>query len=288
MTLTLADGRTLDVRVTGPDDGAPFVFQHGTPGSLAPLRAVERAVHAAGLRLVTFSRSGYGGSSARPGRSVADEADDVAAVLDHLGADRCVTAGWSGGGPHALATAALLGDRVAGAATIAGAAPYGVDGLDFDDGMGEQNIEEFALSVEGEQALRPFLEREAEDLRTVDTAGIITALSTLLSGADRAVLTDEFGDDLSVNMREALRLGVEGWLADDLAFVRPWGFDLSAVNVPVFCWQGTDDLMVPFAHGRWLAENVPGAVPHLLPGEGHLSVVVGRVEEVVAELAGTL
>ncbi|MBO9520239.1 MAG: alpha/beta hydrolase [Nocardioidaceae bacterium] len=288
MALTLPGGRTLDLRVSGPEDGVPFVFHHGTPGSVTPVRLVERAVHAAGLRLVTFSRPGYGASSRRAGRSVADDAADVAAILDDLGAERCVTAGWSGGGPHALATAVALPDRVAGVATIAGAAPYGVEGVDFLDGMGEQNVEEFGTAIAGEEDLRVFLDREAVELRDVDAAGIVAALSTLLPDSDRAVLTDEYGEDLAANLREGIRLGVDGWVDDDLAFVTPWGFDLDALAVPAFCWQGEEDLMVPPAHGRWLAAHVPGAVPHLLPGEGHLSVGVGRIEEIVGELAATL
>lgn len=289
MTLVdLPDGRSLDVRVSGPDGGVPLVFHHGTPGAVTPVRAFERATHAHGMRYVSYSRAGYGASSRRAGRSVADVVADVAAVLDHLGAERCVTAGWSGGGPHALATAASLPDRVAGATVIAGVAPYDAAGLDFLAGMGEQNVEEFGRALAGEDDLRPLLATEADHLRGADVPGIIAAMSTLLPEVDRGALSDEFGEDMQASFTEAVRHGIDGWVDDDLAFTRPWGFDLGALAVPVFLWQGELDLMVPFDHGRWLAAEVPGVVAHLESGQGHLSVGVGRAREIMGELAGIL
>jgi pimeloyl-ACP methyl ester carboxylesterase len=288
MLLDLADGRVLDLWTSGPEDGLPLLFHFGTPGSGRPFRAFQRAADAAGLRLVSYSRPGYGRSSRRPGRTVADVADDMAAVLDHLGAARCVTAGWSGGGPHALATAALLPDRVAGVATIAGVAPYDAAGLDFLAGMGELNVDEFGRALEGEACLRPFLEELAVPLRAADAAAVVAEMDSLLPEIDRAVLTDEFGEDLAANMGEALGSGVDGWLDDDLAFTRPWGFELSTLQVPVFVWQGGADLMVPFSHGEWLAAHLPGVHTRLHPDDGHLSVTVGRMAEIFTELAGAV
>jgi pimeloyl-ACP methyl ester carboxylesterase len=290
--LSLPDGRALEFRVSGPQEGGAddpvLVFHHGTPGSAAPIRALEQAAHDRGMQVATFSRPGYGGSTRRAGRTVADLAGDVAALLDHLHVDRCVTLGWSGGGPHALALGALLPDRVAGVSLIASVAPYDSPGLDFLSGMGEQNLDEFGRAAEGEAALRPFLEEEAAGLRTAEAADIGASLDSLLPDVDRACMTDEFGEDLARNFHQGLAPGVDGWLDDDLAFVAPWGFDLDAVSTPVFLWQGDLDLMVPFAHGRWLADHVPGAVPHLEAGEGHVSVTVGKAEPIVAELAGCL
>jgi pimeloyl-ACP methyl ester carboxylesterase len=286
--MTLPDGRELDVEVSGPADGPPLLFQHGTPGSKVPRRALERAVHARGLRLVTWSRPGYGGSTRQPGRTVASVAADAAVVLDALGAPDCVVAGWSGGGPHALATAALLPDRVRGALLIAGVGPYGAAGLDFLAGMGEQNIAEFGHALAGEDALRPALAAEAEGLRDTTPAGIVEGLSTLLPAVDRAVITDEFGDDLVASFREGLRTGVSGWVDDDLAFVSSWGFQLSDIRVPVFLWQGSEDLMVPFAHGRWMAEHIPGVITHLKSDEGHLSIALGAADRMLDELVAVL
>ncbi|MBQ0851232.1 alpha/beta hydrolase [Streptomyces sp. BH-SS-21] len=287
-TISTLDGRQLDMAVTGPADGIPLLFHHGTPGSVRPIRSMERAAHERGLRFVTFSRAGYGASTRAPGRAVVDVVPDVRAVLDHLGAPRCLVSGWSGGGPHALATAARLPDRVAGVLVIAGVAPYGLPEVDFLAGMGEGNIEEFGLTVRGEAALRPYLEREAAGLRDTDAAGLIAGMRSILSPIDRAALTEELGEDLAANFAEGLRLGVDGWLDDDLAFTRPWGFSLEEITVPGFVWQGSEDLMVPFAHGQWLAANLPRAVAHLEEGEGHLSVAVGAADRMLDELIRTL
>jgi pimeloyl-ACP methyl ester carboxylesterase len=276
------------VTVSGPADGVPLLFHHGTPGSAIQPRAMRQAAHERGLRMVTFSRPGYGDSTRLPGRTVASTVDDVTAVLDHIGADRFLVAGRSGGGPHALATAALLPSRAAGALIIAGVAPFDAPGLDFLAGMGEGNIKEFGAAVRGEPVLRPALEAEAPDLRRGDVAAMLEAMSTVLPDVDRAVLTDEYGEEMAAHMSEGLRVGVDGWLDDDLAFVCPWGFDLASITVPTFLWQGSADLMVPFAHGKWLAEHVPGVRAHLEDGEGHLSIAVSTIGPILDELLTTL
>jgi pimeloyl-ACP methyl ester carboxylesterase len=281
-------GRQLDLRESGPAGGVPLVFHHGTPGSGVPVQAMARAASARGLRLVTFSRAGYGGSTRNPGRSVADVVPDVEAILDHLGAERCLVAGWSGGGPHALATGARLRDRVAGVLCMAGVAPWDADGLDFLAGMGEQNVDEFGVAADGEGPLRAYLDAAAVGLRDPSPADVIRSMSSLLPAIDVATLTDEFGDDCAAGFAEALRTGVDGWLDDDLAFTRDWGFGLDEIAVPSFIWQGSEDLMVPFAHGRWLAAHVPDAVVHLEEGQGHLSIALGALDRMLDELVGTL
>jgi pimeloyl-ACP methyl ester carboxylesterase len=286
--IQLPEGRDLHIEVTGPDSGEVLIFHHGTPGAVTQMRGIQRAAHARGLRLVTFSRPGYGSSSRRAGRRVVDVVADVAAVLDHLDVERCLVAGWSGGGPAALATGAVLPDRVAGVLSIASIAPDGLTDLDLTSGMGEENIEEFGLAREGEDALRPMLERAAVGLRQADAAGLVEEMGTLLPDVDRAVLTAEVGEDLVASFAEGLRTGVDGWLDDDLAFVEPWGFDLAQLAVPVFVWQGSEDLMVPFAHGQWLAGAIPGVTPHLERGQGHLSIAVGSIDRMLDELVSVL
>jgi pimeloyl-ACP methyl ester carboxylesterase len=288
MVITLPDGRRLELDVSGPQDGLPLLFHHGTPGSSAPVRALQRASAARGLQLVTYSRAGYGESDRHEGRAVVDVVADVEAVLDSLGAQQCLVAGWSGGGPHAFACGVRLPTRVAGVLSIAGVGPYGAVGLDFLDGMGEQNVEEFGAALAGAEALRAYLEKDAEALRATTPEHIVSALSSVLPDVDRAVLTDEFGADMAAGFHGALRHGVDGWLDDDLAFIRPWGFELAEIAVPTFIWQGSADLMVPFAHGQWLASAVPGATVHLLDGEGHLSIGLGALEAMLDELVGVL
>jgi len=282
--LHLADGRRLDLYERGPQDGAVLLFHHGTPGSCLPFRAIEQAAHRLGLRLVTTSRPGYGDSTRFPQRRVVDVVADTRAVLDAVGAERCYVAGWSGGGPHALACGARLADRVAAVLVLAGVAPYQAEGLDFLAGMGEDNVIEFGKALEGEAALRPWLEEQAGQLRQATAGALVSALGSLLPAVDRALLTAKLGEDFAANIREGLRVGVDGWLDDDLAFTEPWGFALSEIAVPTVIWQGSDDLMVPFAHGQWLAARIPGVVAHLEQGEGHLSIAVGAIDQILQEL----
>jgi pimeloyl-ACP methyl ester carboxylesterase len=209
------------------------------------------------------------------------------AVLDAVEVDRAMVAGGSGGGPHALACAALMPDRTSVAMTIAGAGAYGRE-LDFLAGMGEDNVAEFSAALDGEETLREFLEKEAVQLRDANATQLIAALDSLLPDVDREVLTGELGEDTIAGLQYGLSAGVDGWLDDDLAFTRDWGFDLSAIEVPVSIWQGDADLMVPFAHGQWLARQVPNARTHLEAGQGHLSITVGAVERMLDELAGFL
>ena len=285
--LSLTDGRDLEVEVSGPEGAPVLLFSGGTPGGSSQLAPMARGAHARGMRLVTWSRPGYGASSRRAGRSVADDVDDVAAVLDHVGVDRCLMAGWSGGGPHALATGALLADRVRGVLCIAGVAPYDAEGLDFLAGMGADNIEEFGAALKGEDALRAWLDNVRPELVAVTPDDVAASLDTLLPPVDEAVVTGEFAEHLAESFRQAVSAGVDGWLDDDLAFTRPWGFDLGAITVPTYLWQGSDDLMVPFAHGQWLAERIPGVTAHLEPGEGHLSVALGSMDRMLDELAAS-
>ena len=214
-----------------------------------------------------------------------DVAADTAAVLAAIGAERCLIAGWSGGGPHALACGARLGASAA-VLVIAGVAPYEAEGLDWMSGMGEENIAEFSAAIHGEDELRSYLLPEREQLKEVTAAGIVSSLETLLPDVDRAVLTGEFGEDIAASFREAVRTGVEGWLDDDLAFTSRWGFSLTEISVPVMLWQGSADLMVPFSHGQWLASQFPGVSAHLEEGEGHLSVGLGALDRMLDQLVG--
>lgn len=228
----------------------PLVFHWGTPCAAVWFEPLATAAARAGLRLVMYSRPGYAGSTPRPGRSVAHAAADVAAVLDALGADTFVTLGWSGGGPHALACAALLPDRCVAATSLAGVAPYPAEGLDWLAGMGSENIEEFSAALKGEAALSAALERMAKDLETVRGTEVAAALGGLASDVDKSALTGEFADTLAEAFRRSVSTGIAGWRDDDLAFTRSWGFNLDTIRCPVAVWQGGQDRMVPFSHGQ--------------------------------------
>ncbi len=283
--LELADGRRLEGLTSGASDGFPLVFHSGTPTGAVETPVMSELAAERGLRVITWSRPGYGGSSRRAGRTVADVVEDTAAVLATVGGDDFVTLGWSGGGPHALACAALLADRVQGCATIGGVAPWGADGLDWLAGMGHENVEEFGATLSGSSALRAYLEGEAPALKDVGADQVADALGGLIPEVDRASLTGAFAEELAAQARAALSNGIWGWHDDDMAFLADWGFDLGAISVPVQIWQGDQDLMVPIAHGRWLAANIAGAEARLFPGEGHLSIGVGMMDRILDGLA---
>lgn len=276
--------RSLDVVVAGPPEGGVVLAHHGTPGSPLLLTAQVRAGAARGLRHVAYARPGYAGSDRADGRTVADCAADAAAVLEAVGADICVTTGWSGGGPHALACAALLGDRVRAAASIAGVAPHDADALDWTAGMGRENLEEFEAARGGEAVLLPYLRAEAEELARVTGPELARSFGDLVADVDRDALSGEVADELAAETRDGLREDVWGWLDDDLAFVRPWGFDLQAIRVPVMVWQGGQDRMVPEPHGRWLATHVAGVQARFHDDHGHISLLTKHYGEVLDDL----
>jgi pimeloyl-ACP methyl ester carboxylesterase len=278
-------GRTLSVREAGDPAGVPVLVLNGTPSSSLLYEPTVRDAEARGIRLFSYDRPGYAGSSRNRGRSVADCAEDVAAVCYALGIERFSVWGISGGGPHALAVAALLSDRVAAAAALAPVAPFGAEGLDWYDGMGEQNIEEFGAIFEGEEAHLEVLERDREELAAATPEGLTEAWRTLLGPSDRDVLE---GGGIAAYILECVRIGIEssldGWFDDDIAFTRPWGFELASIEVPVLHWQGEQDKFVPFGHGVWLSEHIPGVESRLTPEDGHLTLLEHRIADVHAWL----
>jgi pimeloyl-ACP methyl ester carboxylesterase len=266
-----------------------LIYHHGTPAAGRMEPDLISGAAAVGLRVAQVVRPGYANSTRQPGRTVADVVPAVVAVADALGAERFVTLGWSGGGPHALATAALLPDRCAGAICLAGVAMYGDPDIDFLEGMGEDNIAEFNAAVAGPTALAEFLNGAADSgLRDVTGAQLVDALRTLLPEVDQRELTGTAGEQMAESIRWSLSTGIWGWLDDDLAFTRPWGFELASIAVPVQVWQGSEDLMVPASHGPWLADRIPDCSRHLVAGQGHLSIAQQTFAEGLAALRATL
>jgi pimeloyl-ACP methyl ester carboxylesterase len=274
-TLETPDGRTLAYATWGDPDGFPVLSLHGTPGCRFYRWPNEEVYARNGLHFITHDRAGYGRSDRHHGRSVADEAADVAALADELGLDRFGVTGGSGGGPHVLACAALLPDRVVRAICVVGLAPFGAPGLEEDEwlgGMDEENVRELRNALAGEEVLTPALEklqREGEERVAVDPSTYLDDFD--LSEADRAQLSrPEVMEIISEATPEQAANGVGGWVDDDLAFLKPWGFEVSAVAVPVLIRYGLTDVLVPPAHGEWLAANVPGCIVEIETSAGHL------------------
>jgi pimeloyl-ACP methyl ester carboxylesterase len=275
------DGRSLRIHEAGDPAGALVVFQHGTPSDGLMLDTWMEHAAATGIRLVSYDRPGYGGSAPHPGRTVASAADDVAAVAAALGARRLATFGTSGGGPHALACAALLGDRVAAAAAIGTVAPFDAEGLNYFAGMGRDNWVEFGAALAGRETLEPLLAAFVREQAAAPASAAADGIRTLIGAPDQAVLDGGLTEWLHATMVRGTAPGPGGWVDDDLAFIEPWGFDLGAIAVPVLVWHGRHDRFVPVSHGEWVAGAIPGAEARIDDAEGHLSLIARRVPAVL-------
>jgi pimeloyl-ACP methyl ester carboxylesterase len=280
LDVTLRDGRTLRVYDEGDPDGVPIVAHHGTPSSGRLYPEFVDDARARGIRLIGYDRPGYAASSARLGRSVGDAASDVAELLDALDVERFATWGHSGGGPHALACVALLPERCVAAAALASPGPYGAEGLDFLEGMGELNTDEFDAVLAGAEALEPVVRRNQAEMFSGGPAELRQAMLTVLSPVDQDAFTPEVADWIYSVMLEGAGERIEGWRDDDLAFARPWGFDPAAIRTPVLLLQGVHDLMVPPAHGRWLAARIPGVEAEISEADGHITLLVNHIPDV--------
>jgi pimeloyl-ACP methyl ester carboxylesterase len=274
-TLETPDGRTLAYATWGDPNGFPILSLHGTPGCRLNRWPNEDVYTRAGAYWVTHDRAGYGRSDRHHGRCVADEAADVVALADELGFDRFGVTGGSGGGPHVLACAALLPDRVVRAVCIVGVAPLGSPGLTEDEwlaGMDPENVKEFGWAKAGEEVLM----RELEELQKRGVERVAVDPSTVLddfelSESDRAQLArPEAMQVIRESTGEWAVNGVGGWADDDLLFLQPWGFDVGTISVPVLIRYGLTDVLVPPAHGEWLAANVPGCIVDVEDTAGHL------------------
>jgi pimeloyl-ACP methyl ester carboxylesterase len=286
-TVTTADRRTIEVLTAGDPAGYPWLWIPGSPSATADNPWLDELATRLDLRMVTWSRPGYGGSSPRPptarGPRIVDDIPDIEAILDAFGIEEFIAVGWSGGGPRALAIAAMLPERCRAAATLAGLAPIDARGLDWMAGMAPGNVADFTAALEGPEAYGAFKEMYFLPASAASVDDVTAGLATLLTPSDDILLMRGFAGWLTEMMRRSVVQGVIGVRDDGLALVAPWGFDVESVVVPVAVWAGGRDATVPFAHGKWLAENVPGTVAHLLDEAGHITLV-NRLDDVLREL----
>jgi len=279
-TIAGPGGRALRVVDEGDERGPAIVVHHGTPVSGDLFGPWVRDAAARGARLIGYDRPGYGGSAAQPGRAVADAAADVAAIADALDLERLATWGISGGGPHALACAALLGGRVVGAASLAGVAPFEAPALNYFVGMGRENWVELGAALVGRETLEALLRPQAEEMRAARPEDIAESMRTLVSPVDAGALAVGFDAFWAGALKACFAQGIEGWVEDDLAFVEHFGFDLGAITVPVLVWHGRHDRFVPVTHGEWLAGAIPGAEARISDSDGHLTLITERIPAV--------
>ncbi|MFK4083453.1 alpha/beta fold hydrolase [Kribbella sp. NPDC020789] len=256
--LQLPDGRTLHVYDAGTP-GVPVIWNHGTPNLGAPPEPLFAAAERLGLRWVSFDRPGYGGSTVARGRTVESIARDTEYVANALGLDRFAVVGYSGGGTFALGTAALLGDRVRAAVTLAAIAPYRAEGLDWFTGMVPSSIAALGSAAAGADV------REALHHSGFEYDAGFTATDLQLFEGPWGWLGKVAGPGLDA--------GPYGQIDDDASYTRPWGCDPTAITAPVLLLHGTEDHIIPPAHGRWFAANCPTATLQLHEGASHFTIV---------------
>jgi pimeloyl-ACP methyl ester carboxylesterase len=282
-----ADGRRLAVNWSGETSGEPVFFLHGTPGSRLSLPR-EDLLKELGVWLISFDRPGYGRSDRLEARTVADVAPDVKAIANWLGLERFAVLGRSGGGPHALACAALLPDLVTRAAALVSLAPMKVPGLDWFGGMAESNVISYTMAARHELTLlRKRLAKSADEI-AANPGSHLKVLSPEMPEADRRVISDaEVRQRLEHSFAEALRNSVDGWIDDVLAFCSPWDFDLSGIEVPVMLWHGNRDVFSPVAHTQWLGKRIRDAYVEIQPDHAHFGAL-GAVKDALSWLSGSL
>jgi pimeloyl-ACP methyl ester carboxylesterase len=284
----LKDGRVSEVLVSG-DQPRGLVWFSGTPGGAVPHDHFAEQATERGLRLVLPIRPGYGQSTPRPGRRIVDFADDVDQVLQCLGIEEVVCAGGSGGGPNSLAMAAVL-PQCRAAAVLVSPAPRNAEGLDYYEGMAASNQQEWLLADQGEDAVRPWLEKARHDLLGVSVETFINTFDDAVHPVDREAWLSPDAPPMAASVQKALESGIEGWLEDDLAMtVLDWGFKLEDITTPVTFWTGRLDQFVSWKHTVWMAQQVPGSHLHVHGDEGHVSLKHHHFPEIlhdVLRLAG--
>jgi pimeloyl-ACP methyl ester carboxylesterase len=270
--------RRVAVRLWGPEFGYPVFLLHGTPGSRLSVHLRNDQLSRLGVRLITYDRPGYGLSDPLHDRPVAQAADDVRVIADALGYETFSVLGRSGGGPHALACAALLPDRVNRVACLVGLAPYDAPGLDWLAGMTASNRREYTAALAGRAQLAKVLFPEVMALRA-DPLEFTGRLFAHASPSDHQVAGEtEYRETFLAGLIEAVKRSLDGWTADTLAFTRPWGFEPSLIQVPTLLWHGARDVFSPVSHARWLSERILNATLLLSEQSSHLHAVEAQFD----------
>ena len=282
----LSDGRELQYLDNAATSGSAVVFHHGTPGHSSMWNSWLAQLANDGIKAIAISRPGYGTSSRQSNREVFSITSDISELLNSFSVKKFVSIGWSGGGPHSLAT--TFEPRNVGAITLAGVGAYGVSDLNFLEGMGQENHDEFGAALSGESSVRNWLIENASAMQKVSGDEIREAFGGLIGVADKAVLEGAYAEEMAASMRAGIEESFDGWIDDDIAFIKHWGFDLAKINKPVHLWQGDDDFMVPHAHSKWLEKHIPNSQLRFIPGEGHISLGINYQKEIIKQAESLL
>lgn len=272
--ITVPDGRHIAVNCLGDPKGLPVFLLHGTPGSRNGPLPRPPLLYQLGIWLISYDRPGYGESDRQKGRTVADAALDVLDIADQLGLAQFGIVGRSGGGPHALACAALLDkSRLCSVAVLVGLAPQEAKGLDWFEGMTSSNVNDYETASLDDDALIADLTSRADGIRA-NPESMLETLEKEMTEADKRIATDAgIRRRLLETYQEALKYGPYGWIDDVFAFRSPWGFELSTIRTPVRLWHGDMDVFSPLAHSRWMAREIPSATIEVEAGAAHFGAM---------------
>jgi pimeloyl-ACP methyl ester carboxylesterase len=260
-TLRLEDGRLLAWAEWGDPRGRPIVFLHCSPGSRL-FCPDETATAAAGVRLITVDRPGYGGSDPSPDPTMVASAQDVIRLIDHLWLGRVCVMGWSGGGQYAAACAAVLRDRVSTLGLLTTPAPD--DQVPWLPNPARQLAD--LAKVDPVRALQAAIEAGQPFVAAPERAG-----EGWVSASDAAIRDRPGVEEALVGMWcEAFRSGARGFAADLVAGSRPWGFNPSEVSAPAALFYGGDDTRVGIEHARWWLNHLSKAQLTVVSHTGHL------------------
>ncbi|MFC1415313.1 alpha/beta fold hydrolase [Streptacidiphilus cavernicola] len=269
-------GRKLTVSEWGKRTGTPVFLLHGTPGSRLGVAPRPSVLYQLGIRLIAYDRPGYGESARHEGRSIGDAAADVRAIADELEIDEFAVLGRSGGGPHALACAALLPERVTRAAAMVSLAPkpaVGGMGTSWYEGMTPGNVEVYLRAEQGIGQIAPGLTERSSTIRA-NPAAMLAQLLAEVKASDLQEMSDAgIRRMLKVNYQEALRDSGDGWIDDAMAFIGDWGFRVEDIRVPVLLWHGKEDSFSPVQHSQWLHRRIPESRLELVEGKAHFAAV---------------
>lgn len=293
LSIRLLDGRRLGYAEYGDPAGKPVLHFHGTPdsrleGTLPPdgdVPGVADTANRLGVRLIMPDRPGIGFSDFKPGRTILDWPDDVLALADALRLERFAVMGLSGGGPYAAACAYKIPQRITRMGIISGVGPPEMPGaMDFlsktSDGQAVR------LGAKAPWLLRLVLAYTIFKFRH-NPEKLVAETAAEVSPPDQEALRRREVAETVIRMTGgAFQQGARGAAWDYTLFSRPWGFALGDICLPVFLWHGEDDWVCPVAMGRYVAENIPGCMARIVPGEGHISLVVNHFAEILAVVAG--
>ncbi len=282
-SLTTADGRILEYGTIGNPSGKTVVFHHGTPGCVFTFMQYQELLKMGDFFVIAYSRAGYGESTRHEGRTIADVVADIGAILDREGRTSYVSVGWSGGGPHSLACAAL-DLRCTGALSVAGVAPTDAD-FDWTEGMGQGNIDEFELAKKGGAEYEEHARAAGETFKGATVDNVVELFGDVMSEVDKQAWAPLYlRERAAMEYAHAFSISSDGFFDDDRAFLKPWGFSVSDITVPISLWYGSNDLMVPSSHGDWLTRTIPGATGHYFAADGHMSIWLNHLEEIAKDI----